>query len=63
MPKFKVGAWVEAIGILAPIGVGKIIRIIPHPELGAGFDEYEVQFEFNTAFLYETQLRPAPERV
>jgi hypothetical protein len=61
MPKFKLGDWVEVKSILvsAYMREGKIIRVIPHPELPEGLNEYEVQFGMNTALLYETQLTPA----
>jgi len=63
MPKFSVGDWVEVIGFIVPAYMrqGKIIRVIAHPDLPEGLDEYEVQFGINTAFLYETQLRTTPE--
>jgi len=38
--------------------VGTISRIILHPELPEGFDEYEVQFQSGTAIFYGTQLKP-----
>jgi hypothetical protein len=62
MPKFKVGEWVEVKSILVSVYMreGRIIRAIPHPELPEGLDEYEVQFGMNTALLYETQLKAAP---
>jgi hypothetical protein len=61
MPKFKVGDWVEVNGILSSVYMreGRIIRLIPHPELPEGLDEYEVQFGFDKALLYETQLKMA----
>jgi hypothetical protein len=63
MPKFKVGDWVQVQGdvlVSAFMREGRIVRVIPHPELPKGLDEYEVQFGFNRALLYETQLRAAP---
>jgi hypothetical protein len=59
MPKFNVGDWVEVTGFVVPAYMrqGQIIRVIAHPDLPEGLDEYEVQFGINTALLYETQLR------
>ena len=61
MPKFKVGDWVEVSGALFSVYMreGRIIRVIPHPELPEGLDEYEIQFGLNRALLYESQLRTA----
>ena len=36
---------------------GAVIRVIPHPELPPGLDEFEVRFRFDTAIFYEMQLR------
>ena len=59
MAKFKVGDCVERIGPLVPpyMRVGSIRRIIPHPELPEGLEEYEVQFRSGTAIFYEMQLK------
>jgi hypothetical protein len=59
MPKFKVGDRVQRVGNLVPIYMreGRIIRVIPHPELPEGLDEYEVQFQFDTATFYQPQLK------
>jgi hypothetical protein len=61
MPNFKVGDRVERIGSLVPpyMRVGTVSRIILHPELPEGFDEYEVQFQSGTAIFYGTQLKPS----
>ena len=62
MPNFKVGDHVERTGPLVPpyMRVGTISRIILHPELPEGLDEYEVQFQTGTAIFYGTQLKPLP---
>ena len=59
MSKFKVGDRVERVGNLVPsyMREGKIIRVIPHPELPEGLDEYEVQFLYDKATFYEPQLK------
>jgi hypothetical protein len=61
MTRFNVGDWVEVVSVLTPqyMRAGRIIRVIPHPELPQGLDKYEVKFGLNTAYLYETQLRVA----
>ena len=59
MAKFNVGDRVEWVGGLVSDSMreGTVIRVIPHPELPHGLDEYEVRFRFDTAIFYEIELR------
>jgi len=61
MAKFKVSDRVEWVAGLVSdyMREGVVIRVIPHPELPEGLDEYEVRFRFDTAIFYEIQLRLA----
>ncbi len=61
MAQFKVGDYVERVGTLVPnyMKSGRIIRIIPHPDLPDDLTEYEVDFKFVNATFYERQLRLA----
>jgi len=59
MAKFNVGdrvAWVGAL-VSDAMREGIVIRVIPHPELPQGLDEYEVRFRFDTAIFYEIELQ------
>ena len=62
MAKFKVGDRVERLGALVPpyMRTGTISRVIPHPELPEGLEEYEVQFASGAAIFYEMQLKLVP---
>ena len=59
MAKFKVGDRVVWVGALVSDSMreGRVIRVIPHPELPQGLDEYEVRFKFDTAIFYEIELQ------
>jgi hypothetical protein len=59
MHRFKVGDWVEVIGVLvAPdMKQGTILRVLQHSERPERLNEYEVRFGLKTALHYETQLR------
>jgi hypothetical protein len=61
MPKFKIGDYVEVVGVPAADDMreGTVIRIIRRPDLPDSHDEYEVQFGFNRALLYGSQLKAA----
>ena len=61
MHRFKVGDWVEVIGVavVAPdMKQGTILRLLPDSERPEQPNEYEVRFGLKTALHYETQLRP-----
>jgi hypothetical protein len=69
MPLFKVGDYVERVGTLVPTYMkhGRIVRVIPHPDLPDHLNEYEVDFQFAVATFYQSQLRlaehpPTPSR-
>jgi hypothetical protein len=38
---------------------GRVVGVIPHPQLSDAFTEYEIDFGFRVAIFYETQLRLA----
>jgi hypothetical protein len=59
MAKLKVGDRVVWVGALVSDSMreGTVIRVIPHPELPQGLDEYEVRFKFDTAIFYEIELQ------
>ena len=61
MALFKVGDYVERVGTVVPLYMkfGRVLRVIPHPELPEHLTEYEVNFHFVIATFYETQLRLA----
>jgi hypothetical protein len=61
MARFKVGDYVERVGPLVPIYMksGRIVHVIPHPELPEGFAEYTIDFKFVVATFYENQLKLA----
>ena len=61
MARFMVGDRVERVGALVPdyMKTGRIVRVIPHPQLSHAFTEYEVDFGSRVASFYETQLRLA----
>jgi hypothetical protein len=59
MPLFKVGDYVERVGTLVPqyMKFGRIVSVIPHPDLPEHLTEYEVDFKFVVATFYQSQLR------
>jgi len=59
MARFKVGDRVERVGTHVPehMKTGRIVRVIPHPQLSEDFTEYEVDFGNRVASFYQTQLR------
>ena len=59
MHRFKVGDWVEVIGVLVgpDMKQGTILRVLPNSEGPDRLNEYEVRFGLKTALHYETQLR------
>jgi hypothetical protein len=61
MARFKVGDRVERVGLLVPeyMKIGRVVRVIPHPQLPEHFTEYEINFGTRVASFYETQLRSA----
>jgi hypothetical protein len=61
MARFKVGDYVERVGPLVPIYMksGRIVRVIPHPDLPEQMTEYEIDFQFVVATFYQSQLRLA----
>ena len=61
MARFMVGDRVERVGAHVPdyMKTGRVVRVIPHPQLSDAFTEYEVDFGFRVASFYETQLRLA----
>jgi hypothetical protein len=63
MARFKVGDYVERVGTLVPIYMkaGRVVRVIPHPDLPEGFTEYEIDFKFVVATFYESQLKLAQD--
>ena len=63
MPRFKVGDQVERIGSLIPTYMksGRVMRVIPHPDLPEHFTEYEIDFKFVVATFYESQLKLAQD--
>ena len=60
MPRFKVGDWVEVIGVLVgpDMKQGTILRVLPYSERQEPLNEYEVRFGLKTALHSGTQLRP-----
>jgi hypothetical protein len=61
MARFEVGVYVERVGALVPsyMKSGRVVRVIPHPDLPEGFTEYEIDFKFVVATFYENQLKLA----
>jgi hypothetical protein len=61
MALFNVGDYVERVGTLVPeyMKSGRVVRVVPHPDLPKGFTEYEIDFKFVVATFYESQLRLA----
>jgi len=59
MPRFKVGDQVERVGSLIPpyMKSGRVMRVIPHPDLPEHFTEYEIDFKFVIATFFESQLK------
>ena len=59
MARFKVGDRVERVGTLVPehMRTGRVVQVIPHPQLSEDFTEYEVDFGNRVASFYQTQLR------
>jgi hypothetical protein len=47
MPRFQVGDQVERVGTLIPpyMKSGRVMRVIPHPDLPEQFTEYEIDFQ------------------
>jgi len=67
MPLFKVGDQVERVGPLVPshmpsyMRVGRVVRVISHPNLPDHLTEYEVAFGSVVATFSQTQLRLADD--
>ena len=62
MTQFKVGDRVERVGTHVPehMKTGRVVRVIPHPQLSEDFTEYEIDFRVRVASFYQTQLRLVP---
>ena len=62
MARFKVGDRVERFGTHVPehMKTGRVVRVIPHPQLSEDFTEYEIDFGVRVASFYQTQLRLVP---
>jgi hypothetical protein len=60
MSRFKVGNWVEVIGVLVgpDMKQGTILRVLPDSERQEQLNAYEVRFGLKTALHSGTQLRP-----
>ena len=62
MARFKVGDRVERVGTHVPehMKTGRVVRVIPHPQLSEDFTEYEIDFGVRVASFYQKQLRLVP---
>jgi hypothetical protein len=64
MPRFKVGDYVERVGVFTPtyMKFGRVVRVIPHAGQADYFTEYEVGFDLGlTGIFRQTELRLAED--
>ena len=64
MPRFKVGDYVQRVGVFTPtyMKFGRVVRVMPHAGQPDYFTEYEIGFELGlTGIFRQTELCLAAE--